>query len=101
MRLSVIAASKLPVTSWTGLTVIIESLHRTILNARRIEADIPRGDTDPIQLRKEAAGQMMREMRSVLSPEEQAALATLVKAAADRLMARGAVAEVLTPEAQA
>lgn len=101
MRLSVVAATKLPVASWTGLTVIIESLQRTILNARRIEADIPLGQNDPVQLRKEAAGQLMREMRSVLSPDEQAALAKLVKAAADRLMAKGAIAETVVAEVEA
>lgn len=89
MKLTVVAATKVPTRSWEGLTVVIEALQRAVLNARRVEAEIPGSAADPVLLRKEAASQMMKELKSVLTPTEQAALATLVKAGADRLMAKG------------
>lgn len=100
MRLSVLAATKMPTMSWSGLTVMIESLQRTILNSRRIEADIPTGGADPVVLRKEAASALFKEMKSVLTADEQETLARVVKLAADRLMARGASADTLVTEAE-
>lgn len=96
MKLAVLSATKVPVRTWEGLAIVVEALQRSILNARRIEADIPNGGADPVLLRKEAAGQMMRELKSVLTPAEQVSLANLVKAGADRLMARGGDSATIT-----
>lgn len=87
-RLAVIASTKVPVRTWDGLGAVVEGLSRTILYMRRVEAEVPSSAADPVLLRKEAAAQMMREMKSVLTPQEQQALAGLVKTAADRLMAK-------------
>lgn len=97
-RLSLLVATKAPTASWVSFQNVVEGLSRALLNARRIEAKIPRGQVDASTLRREAAASLMKEMKSVLGPEEQAALATLVKAAAERLMARGGVvpAEVVS-----
>lgn len=91
-RLAVLATAKVPVRTWDSLATVVESLSRTVLYMRRVEAEVPSTSADPVLLRKEAAGQMMREMKSVLAPSEQAELARLVKMAADRLMAKGAQA---------
>jgi hypothetical protein len=95
-KLNVMATSKAPLQSWASVVSHSDAMSRAVLNMRRVEAEIPRGDADPIQLRKEAAGQMMRELRSVLTPEEQQTLATIVKAGADRLIAKGASADSIT-----
>ncbi len=87
-RLAVVAQAKVPVRTWDGLGAVVEGLSRTLLYMRRVEAEVPSSGADPVLLRKEAAGQMMREMKSVLDPAEQAQLASLVKRAADRLMAK-------------
>ena len=89
-QLAVLVAAKAPAQSWVGLQVCIESLMRAILNARKVEARLPFPEADQVQLRKEAAAQLFREMRSVLSDGEQAELARLVKLGADRLMQRQA-----------
>ena len=91
-RLAVLATAKVPVRTWDSLATVVESLSRTVLYMRRVEAEVPSTSADPVLLRKEAASQMMREMKSVLAPGEQAELARLVKMAADRLMAKGAQA---------
>jgi hypothetical protein len=95
-RLAVLVAVKAPRHTWDSLLFTVEGLARATLRARQVEAQIPEGEHDPVQLRKEAAGQMMRELKSVLTPSEQQALATLVKAGADRLMAKGGDAQALT-----
>ncbi|HWZ29187.1 MAG TPA: hypothetical protein VNX15_11520, partial [Gemmatimonadales bacterium] len=92
-RLSVLVATKAPLRSWDSLQITIDCLARGMLRARQVEAMIPRGEHDPVQLRKEAAGQLMKELQSVMTPEEQAMLARLVKSGADRLMAKGGSAE--------
>lgn len=88
-RFSVLIATKAPLRTWDSLQFTMESLSRALLRARQVEASIPRGEADPVMLRKEAASQMMRELKSVLTPEEQQVLGRLVKAGADRLMAKG------------
>lgn len=95
-RLAVLVAVKAPRHTWDSLLFTVEGLARATLRARQVEAQIPEGEHDPVQLRKEAAGQMMRELKSVLTPAEQQALATLVKAGADRLMAKGGDSAALT-----
>jgi hypothetical protein len=87
-RLSVLLAIKAPISSWPSLQKAIEGLSRALLNARRIEAKIPPGAADPVILRREAAVQLCKEMKSVLNADEQAELARLIKLGADRLMAR-------------
>ena len=66
----------------------IESLSRAMLWARKTEASLPKTAADPIALRREAAAQMMRELRSVLNVDEQATLARVMKIGADRLVER-------------
>lgn len=85
-RLSILVAAKAPIYSWPGLRDAIEGLSRAMLHARRVEARLPETGADPVVLRKEAASQMMRELKSVLNPEEQAVLARVMKAGVDRLM---------------
>ena len=97
-KLNVLVATKRPMHSWASISDAADGLARALLHTRRVEAEIPRGDADPIMLRKEAATQMMRELRSVLTPEEQATLATIVKAGADRLIAKGGGAPVLADD---
>jgi len=87
-RLAVLIATKAPIRSWPSLQVSIESLSRAMLHARKVEAELPPTGADHALLRKEAAAQMMKELKSVLSVDEQAELARLVKVGADRLMAR-------------
>lgn len=89
-KLTMVCAAKAPINSWATLQVVMGSLNSTLLNMRRVEAKLPQGQHDPVALRREAATQMLTEMKGVLDPAEQAALAKLVKAAAERLMARGA-----------
>ncbi len=89
MRLSIMIAAKVPIRNWDGLQATIEGLARSLLQAQRIEAEIPSSGADPVLLRKEAAAQMMKELKSVLTPDEQRLLADLVKRGADRLMNRG------------
>ena len=98
MRVAVIVNGRAPVQSWAGLALVMEGLSRTILYARRVEAEIPSSSADPVLLRREAAGQLMRELKSVLTPEEQNTLATIVKAGADRLMKRGGDAGTIAAE---
>lgn len=88
-RLSILIATKTPLRSWETTQITVDGLAKSVLHARRVEAEIPRGDVDPVMLRKEAAGQLMSELKSVLTPAEQQALATLVKVGADRMMAKG------------
>jgi hypothetical protein len=88
-RISLLVATKAPLRSWGSLQTAMDAHSRAVLRARQVEASIPRGDADPVMLRKEAAGQLMQELKSVLTPEEQSVLARLVKLGADRLVARG------------
>ena len=88
LRLNLLVATKTPMRSWESLKITAEGLTRLLLNTRRIEAGIPRGDVDQVQLRKDAASAMMHELKSVLSPEEQEVLARVMIAGAERLMKR-------------
>jgi hypothetical protein len=45
-RLSILVASKAPIRSWGSMQEVAESLSRALLHARRVEAEIPRGDVD-------------------------------------------------------
>lgn len=85
-RLSVIVATKMPVQTWETLQSMLEALSRNILWARKVEADMPPSPHDPILLRQEAGRQMMKELKSVLSAEDQAALAIIMKRGADKLL---------------
>jgi hypothetical protein len=100
-RLAVLVVTKVPHHSWSSLQFTLESLSRAMLRARQVEASIPRGEVDPVQLRKEAAGQLMKELQSVMTPDEQQALAKLVKAGADRLMAKGGSSDSIVTAAGA
>lgn len=95
-RLAVLVATRAPRHTWDSLLFTVESLARAALRARQVEAMIPEGENDPVQLRKEAAGQMMQELKSVLTPEEQQVLAKVMKAGVDRLMAKGGDAASVT-----
>ncbi len=95
-RLAVLVATRAPRHTWDSLLFTVESLARAALRARQVEAMIPEGENDPVQLRKEAAGQMMQELKSVLTPEEQQVLARVMKAGVDRLMAKGGDAAQVT-----
>lgn len=88
-RITVIAAAKMPLRSWEGVVATFDSLSKSTLHMRRVEAEIPRGDVDPVALRQEAASILFKEMKSVLTDEEQGILADVVQKASDRLMARG------------
>lgn len=95
-RLAVLVATRAPRHTWDSLLFTVESLARAALRARQVEAMIPEGENDPVQLRKEAAGQMMQELKSVLTPEEQQVLAKVMKVGVDRLMAKGGDAASVT-----
>lgn len=80
--------AKSPIHTWDGGAAIADTLCRAIAMARKVEAAMPKEAIDPQMLRREAATQMMRELRSVLSPEKQEALAVLIKEGADLINKR-------------
>ncbi len=75
--------------NWASLHALAQEQGRALVWAEHCEAKLPKPEVDQAQLRKDAALQMMHELRSVLPPEEQALLARVVKHGADLLMARG------------
>lgn len=87
LRLSVLVVAKNPMQTWDGLGERLAALNRAVLSMRRAEAKMPAPKVDQTQLRRDAASQLMRELKSVLSPQEQSELARLVKLGAARLMA--------------
>jgi hypothetical protein len=85
-KFSVLIATKMPVYTWQTLQMTVDGLARAILWNRRVEAEIPAGQADPILLRKEAAAQLMKELKSALGPEDQAKLAEIMKRGVDKMM---------------
>lgn len=85
-RLSLMLASKAPAQSWPSLQDAMEALGRVFLHARKVEAQLPEMGADPVILRKEAAAQLFKELKGVLSVEEQGEMARLMKLGVDRMM---------------
>jgi len=85
-KVSILVSTKMPVYTWETLHTIIEGLSRSVLWARKVEADIPQSGADPVLLRQEAGRQLFRELKEALSKEDQEALAVLVKRGADEIM---------------
>ena len=95
-KVSILVSTKMPVYTWESLQTILDGLSRTVLWARKVEADIPQSGADPVLLRQEAGRQLFRELRDVLSKEDQEALAVIVKRGADAIMARKATTPAAT-----
>jgi hypothetical protein len=83
MKLEGMVALKTPIASWATLGIMASSLASQALAAERIEAQLPKGDGDKSQLRKDVAHQLMREVAESLPPEKQKMLAALVKEGAE------------------
>lgn len=92
VKTSILIATKMPVYTWESLNSIMDSLSRALLWTRKVEADLPQSKADPVLLRQEAGRQLMHELREVLDPAEQQALATLVMTGANRIMAKKGLA---------
>ena len=87
-RLNILIATKTPPRSWESLQVTIDNLSKSLLHARRVEAEIPEGAVDEVALRKAAASQMCAELKAVLNSEEQGELARVMLIGVDRIMAQ-------------
>lgn len=86
-KLAALASASTP-HNWATLHAMAQEQARALLWAEHCEAKLPDVEADAQQTRKDAASQLMKELKSVLTPEEQAILARVVKAGADRLIAR-------------
>ncbi|MEK7215804.1 MAG: hypothetical protein AAB289_09455, partial [Chloroflexota bacterium] len=75
--------------NWVDLRRNAAKLHKLILQARKLESKLPPAH-DPVTLRQEAARQLMQELGSVMTPEEQNLLGGMLQVAADRLQAKRA-----------
>lgn len=86
-RLSLLLAAKAPAQTWESLEERVAALSRATIWMRKVEAELPAPPVDQQQLRREAATQMMKELKSVATAEEERELATLMKRLSDRLIA--------------
>lgn len=92
-KLTALASASAP-HNWSSLHTMAQEQSRALLWAETCEAKLPKAQETIRQLRASAAGQLMHELKSALSEEDQQALAVLVKRGADVLMARGRQASV-------
>lgn len=69
------------------LLQVLAEATKLVLTTQKVEAELPAAN-DPVVLRQQAAQQLMREIGSVLGPDEQDELARMLRVATDRLMAR-------------
>ncbi|MFC1678637.1 hypothetical protein ACFL2T_00255 [Elusimicrobiota bacterium] len=62
----------------------LADMAKILLQSQRVEADMPTR-SDPVHLRQEAARQMMIELGSVLTREEQETMSRLIRVGAERM----------------
>jgi hypothetical protein len=86
-RLAALVAAKAPVASWPAAFAMGESLFRMFMAMEKSEAKLPRDVGDMTAFKRQVAAQMMCELKAVMSPEEQEALAKLVTEGGRRIMA--------------
>ncbi|MFH2203109.1 MAG: hypothetical protein ABIJ96_08355 [Elusimicrobiota bacterium] len=77
-----------PKRTWSGDADAMKAVVKTTAWTRKLEAGLPSGPKDEQALRKEAATQLMRELKEALDPADQEVLAVLVKKGADKIMAQ-------------
>lgn len=87
LRLLCLLTAKAPHHTYWSLFGSAQELFRLILCARKVEGDLPPAH-NPATLRQEAARQLMQELGSVMSHEEQQVFGRMLNVAADRIDAQ-------------
>ena len=100
LKLLTLATTKLPHNSWSTMILHFEAQLNMMLRVRKIEAELPEGAGDPGALRREAANEMIAEIKSVLSEDEQKTMAGLIAEAATRLRAKAAQVKAQVQDGQ-